>query len=70
MINPLPPDQQQQYYVNEYREYKKGFKTGEKLRSSVDPMYLISTLVMLFVAIGRALLGISIWLIKTARRRR
>ena len=62
--------QNQDYYVNEYREFKKGFGNQRRLRTDDDPIFLIGTLVMLFVAIGRVLFDFSRWLIRTARRKR
>ena len=67
--NPLPPDLQQQIYVNEYREYKKGFKTGERPRSSLDPLYLVETLVRLFIALARVLFIALGWLLRTVLRK-
>ena len=62
--------QNQDYYVNEYREFKKGFGNQRRLRTDDDPMFLIGTLVMLFVAIGRALFDIARWLVRKAPRKR
>ena len=58
------------YYVNEFREYKKGYQSQKQLRSECDPLFLIITLVRLFVALGRVLFGIAGWLVRTARGKR
>ncbi len=68
----LPPTNlhSQQHYVNEYREFNRGFKPGEKVRTHHDPLFLVETLARLFIALGRLLLNITRWLFRTVRRKR
>lgn len=66
---PLPDPHNQQYYFHEYREFKKGFKPGEKVRTHQDPLFLVVTLARLFIALGRVLFGIARWFVRTIRRK-
>ena len=66
-----PPDlQNQQYYIHEYRESKKGFKHPRRMPWVGDPLFLIITLVRLFVALGRSVFDIARWLIRTVQGKR